>query len=637
MLLLKQISEAAEITPAPPEVQEMGLREVIGGLLTRDPATRLTLAQLRLNAWLTDYDKQPLPLQPESNVKVSPEEIEQAVTNRSTIKFGSASGPSALGAALSLCGTGDSTFGWLRIGSNTIRKRSNLAEANFYRAIAASGHLAPHLPIIYSISGAESSSDEFLRLSATEGIGREGGASSSGHANYGAKPKRARSSFGLSFGGSLKRMVSFSGGSPKRMASFGGSSPKRMASFGGSSPKRMVSLTATTSSDGAAAMTLLPREAASTSAAMATSGLPKAVSFDLPSGELPRFDLPSGELPSVGGADATDAAVAIVADAAVAIVVEAGVMGDVGGGDLGGGDPSTAPAPVEAAPTVTRAITTRTAAPSRSLAGTTEDVVHILMGDLVTGMSLPCAMSFLMGVRTATANDLGPEQATPNAALGGSMRSMAPERAAQMLTAEEKEAGAVPLHRYLEFLDTISTSRTLGFRIDAAKTVVNGALDLLPLPEGMTLNTLSDEAQIAEAIAIFLQRDAGLAAATLLKLKTLEAALLRSSFFARHVFLRTTMLLVFDDAHRAKGVDLKIMNFGSSYALPQSMTVKHTEPWDGTAECHEDGYLTGVRSLLRVVQSVCDALASPAKVTPAAADKAQETTGSAQGGAAGAD
>ena len=636
MLLLKQISEAAEITPAPPEVQEMGLREVIGGLLTRDPATRLTLAQLRLNAWLTDYDKQPLPLQPESNVKVSPEEIEQAVTNRSTIKFGSASGPSALGAALSLCGTGDSTFGWLRIGSNTIRKRSNLAEANFYRAIAASGHLAPHLPIIYSISGAESSSDEFLRLSATEGIGREGGASSSGHANYGAKPKRARSSFGLSFGGSLKRMVSFSGGSPKRMAS-----------FGGSSPKRMVSLTATTSSDGAAAMTLLPREAASTSAAMATSGLPKAVSFDLPSGELPRvdlpsgelprFDLPSGELPSVGGADATDAAVAIVADAAVAIVVEAGVMGDVGGGDLGGGDPSTAPAPVEAAPTVTRAVTTRTAAPSRSLAGTTEDVVHILMGDLVTGMSLPCAMSFLMGVRTATANDLGPEQATPNAALGGSMRSMAPERAAQMLTAEEKEAGAVPLHRYLEFLDTISTSRTLGFRIDAAKTVVNGALDLLPLPEGTTLNTLSDEAQIAEAIAIFLQRDAGLAAATLLKLKTLEAALLRSSFFARHVFLRTTMLLVFDDAHRAKGVDLKIMNFGSSYALPQSMTVKHTEPWDGTAECHEDGYLTGVRSLLRVVQSVCDALASPAKMTPAAADKAQETTGSAQGGAAGAD
>jgi hypothetical protein len=58
------------------------------------------------------------------------------------------------------------------------------------------------------------------------------------------------------------------------------------------------------------------------------------------------------------------------------------------------------------------------------------------------------------------------------------------------------------------------------------------------------------------------------------------------------------MLLVFDDAHRDKGVELKIMNFGSSYALPEGMIVTHTEPWAGTAACHEDGYLTGVHSLL---------------------------------------
>ncbi len=134
MLLLKAISEAPESTPAPPEVEAMGLRLVIEGLLTRDPATRLTLAQLRLNAWLSDNNRQPLPLQPERNVEVSPEEIEQAVTNRAGIKVGSASGPSALGAALALCGTGDSTFGWMRIGSNTIRKRSIQAEARYERA-----------------------------------------------------------------------------------------------------------------------------------------------------------------------------------------------------------------------------------------------------------------------------------------------------------------------------------------------------------------------------------------------------------------------------------------------------------------------------------------------------------------------
>ena len=94
------------------------------------------------------------------------------------------------------------------------------------------------------------------------------------------------------------------------------------------------------------------------------------------------------------------------------------------------------------------------------------------------------------------------------------------------------------------------------------------------------------------------------ASATLLKLQTLEKAMMRSTFFARHVFLRTTILLVFDAAARKNGVELKIMNFMSSYAVPESAIMTHEGEWDGTAECHEDGYLTGLRSLLRVVEGV---------------------------------
>ena len=413
MLLLQAISEAPVMTPAPPEVNEIGLRHVIEGLLRRDPATRLTLAQLRLDPWMCDHDRQPLPPQPEPNIEVSPEETAQAITSREGIRVGSASGASALGAALALCGAGDATLGWMRIGTNTIRKRSNTAEANFYRSIAASGHLAPHLPVIYSISN-------------------------------------------------------------------------------------------------------LPREE-----------------------------------------------------------------------------------------------------------------VHILMGDLVTGMRHPCAMSFLMGVRTVTHADLDPTHGTPHVALCDSMRSMAPEYAAQMLSPGEARSGAVPVHRYLEFLDSISTSRSLGFRIDAAKTMVDGTLDPLRSAVATTLSTASDKTQSAQAISAFLQRDERLAASTLLKLRTLKKALSRSSFFGRHAFVRSTMLLVFDDAHRDKGVELKIMNFGSSYALPEGVSVTHTEPWAGTAACHEDGYLTGVHSLLRIVQTVCETLATPLETAPMtatlAADKARAT------------
>ncbi len=418
--------------------------------------------------------------------------------------------------------------------------------------------------------------------------------------------ERSRSSFGmLSFGGSAK--LPKDGGkdglasSDVRGRERGVSCPEPPAADTPGAPAPPPSAeadgatatTLSTGSDGEAAPT--PRAVASAPAEMTTSGTTPTSS--LSSAKEVAFEGPPDEAPRKSGG---------AADAA-------------GEGTSTGGAAQPGFGPPESAPRIARCVTTATATSSRSLAKAAEEV-HILMGDLVTGMRQPCAMSFLMGVRTVTPADFEPAQATPHAALLESMRLMAPERAAEMLTAEEAQAGAVPLHRYLEFLDTISSSRTLGFRIDAAKTVVDGTPELLPLPEGKTLTTLADEAQNAEAIATFLQRDALLAAATLLKLQTLESALVRSSFFARHAFLRTTMLLVFDDAHRDTSVDLKIMNFSSSYALPKDVRVTHTDPWDGTAECHEDGYLTGVRSLLRVVKSVCDALAPPTEAPPATAD-----------------
>jgi hypothetical protein len=46
------------------------LAEVVEGLLTKDVDTRLTLNALRFHPWLTDNDKQPLPMQPVMQVEV---------------------------------------------------------------------------------------------------------------------------------------------------------------------------------------------------------------------------------------------------------------------------------------------------------------------------------------------------------------------------------------------------------------------------------------------------------------------------------------------------------------------------------------------------------------------------------------
>ena len=80
-------------------------------------------------------------------------------------------------------------------------------------------------------------------------------------------------------------------------------------------------------------------------------------------------------------------------------------------------------------------------------------------------------------------------------------------------------AGGVTQLRYLRYLDERSSTASLGFRVDAGKTVVDGKLDTLPMPPGVTLDGLREEADVATAISIFLQQDADLAAACRLKVQ----------------------------------------------------------------------------------------------------------------------
>eukprot|EP00966_Prymnesium_polylepis_P281017 6492793-Prymnesium_polylepis.1 len=83
-MVIHAISKAPETTTAPLEASP-GLAAIICGLLTRDPAARLTLSQLRLHEWLTDGNKQALPPQPIMKITVSAEDIEQAFSNRKAV------------------------------------------------------------------------------------------------------------------------------------------------------------------------------------------------------------------------------------------------------------------------------------------------------------------------------------------------------------------------------------------------------------------------------------------------------------------------------------------------------------------------------------------------------------------------
>jgi len=443
MLLMEAIKNAEPVTKAPHEASP-ALAAVIEGLLTADPAKRLTLVKLRSHKWLTDNDRQVLPPQPVMHVEVTPEEIEQAFSNRAAMMAQSAAGPSHLGQATGYIAN------WKREGLSVMRKLCSIGEAEFYQAIGDCGHLAPHIPAIYSVRN--------VRATVAE-------ASEAGPVSF----RRGKSGLSLA--------------------------------------------TQKTSS-------LLRQKTTVEASAAAPAASDEADEID-----------PSEEY-------------------------------------------------------------------------------EVRMQDLASGMTWPCAMAIAIGVRTTLPVDF--EEF--------SLQDRKPELLENMLrydpsgvTEEEKAAGGVNLLRYLTFLDEHSSTKEHGFRIDAARTIVDGEIGDLPLPEGVHLETLRDEARVCGAFAAFLQHDVELAKAVVVKIETLITALQRSDFVAKHALLRSSLLLFYDDASRLDKLELKMINFGFSYHLPEGQTTDHTQPWDGTPGCHEDGYMTGVRSLHRVMQKTCELLQTEPK------------------------
>ena len=219
------------------------------------------------------------------------------------------------------------------------------------------------------------------------------------------------------------------------------------------------------------------------------------------------------------------------------------------------------------------------------------------MQDLAAGMIQPCGMALVMGTRTATRADF--VHAAPRAEVLEACRDIAPSAP----TSEEEAVGGMTQLRHLAVLDAISSTASLGFRIDGARTVVDGELAPLPLKHGAMLETLREEADVVDAMRAFVQLDPTVARAAAFKAEAICQAWEKAADFTdKHVLLRTTLLFVYDDANREK-CELKMMNFGFSYRVDAG-GVRHDAPWDGTAGCHEDGWLTGMRNLARVLTEV---------------------------------
>uniref|UniRef100_A0A3P9PBR8 Kinase n=1 Tax=Poecilia reticulata TaxID=8081 RepID=A0A3P9PBR8_POERE len=213
------------------------------------------------------------------------------------------------------------------------------------------------------------------------------------------------------------------------------------------------------------------------------------------------------------------------------------------------------------------------------------------MEDLLAEFDYPCVMDCKMGVRTYLEEELtkARRKPAPRPDMYQKMIEVDPEAP----TLEENDKKAVTKPRYMQWRETISSTATLGFRIEGVKK------------EDGTVNrdfkkTRTRE-QVVTAFHDFVRGDSEILNKYLTRLKEIRATLEISPFFRSHEVIGSSLLFVHDSRKRAK---VWMIDFGKTTPLPDGQELTHRASWvEGN---REDGYLYGLDSLVDIFSSMVD-------------------------------
>jgi len=157
-------------------------------------------------------------------------------------------------------------------------------------------------------------------------------------------------------------------------------------------------------------------------------------------------------------------------------------------------------------------------------------------------------------------------------------------------TPQEQQAQAITKYRYLDWRDCISSSRNLGFRIEATTSKGKSTKDFKSVKMKNQVEAIftqfSDQKSTTEQ---YLER-----------LKLIKSLCYTSPFFSRHEMIGSSLLFIHDD-HKAS---IWMIDFEKSTPVPLNQAITHSVPWEhGT---REDGYLIGLNSLISIFQDLAD-------------------------------
>ncbi|XP_069014545.1 inositol-trisphosphate 3-kinase B isoform X1 [Embiotoca jacksoni] len=211
------------------------------------------------------------------------------------------------------------------------------------------------------------------------------------------------------------------------------------------------------------------------------------------------------------------------------------------------------------------------------------------MEDLLAEFDFPCVMDCKMGVRTYLEEELTKARKKPSPRPDMYQKMIEVDPAAS--TPEENEQKAVTKPRYMQWRETISSTATLGFRIEGVKK------------EDGTVNRdfkkTKTREQVTAAFDDFVKGNKDILNSYLARLEEIRDTLEISPFFKTHEVIGSSLLFVHDGKGRAK---VWMIDFGKTTPLPDGEELTHRACW--VVGNREDGYLFGLDSLVDIILSM---------------------------------
>jgi len=233
-------------------------------------------------------------------------------------------------------------------------------------------------------------------------------------------------------------------------------------------------------------------------------------------------------------------------------------------------------------------------------------------------------MDVKMGVRCYEEDELG--NAKPRKDLYARLAQMEQRLSAPVLTEDEHAMKGITKARWMTLRDSLSSTLSLGFRIDAVRTPATHTTafdsDLFCRREdGPIVQMLREFLPPADECEGDGVTPARMAWDIVERLRGLRAALAASALFRQHEFIGSSLYFIADATGHT---DVAMIDFGVTSAAPGG-GLRHDIPWQ--LGNHEDGYLIGLDNLLRL----WSVLAAPAMEAAPALSSARSTEGKRPG------